>query len=114
MTDKQLLTALGTGLFILVLFCFIARAILRPHREPASRVAWVVVMIALPVVGIVAYVLLGETNIGRRRKARMREVLARMPDVTHAPGATAASLQPDLPDQYIPIFRVGHSINGFE
>ena len=42
----------------------------RPHREPASRVAWVVVILVLPIVGILAYVLLGETSIGRRRVAR--------------------------------------------
>ena len=35
----------------------------------------------LPVVGIVAYLLLGEVNIGRRRAARVREALARMPDI---------------------------------
>jgi cardiolipin synthase A/B len=112
MNDYQLLTALGTGLFFLLLLGFIARAILRPHRQPASRVAWVVVMVVLPVAGIVIYVLLGETSIGRRRRARMREVLARMPDV--APGATAASFQSEIPDRYVPLFRVGHSINGFE
>ena len=51
---------------------FVIRAMLRPHREPASRLAWVVVIIVAPVVGIVAYVLFGETNIGSRRIARVR------------------------------------------
>jgi cardiolipin synthase A/B len=114
MTEHQILAAIGTGLAFLVLLGFIARAILRPHREPASRIAWVVVMVALPVVGVVAYILLGETNIGRRRKARMHAVLARLPDVSNAPGAKAASFQPEIPERYIPLFRVGQSINGFE
>jgi cardiolipin synthase A/B len=114
MTDHQILATLGTGILFLVLLAFIARAILRPHRQPASRVAWVVVMVALPVVGIVAYVLLGETNIGRRRKARAREVLARLPDVAETPGATAAIFRPEVPDRYVPLFRVGHSVNSFE
>ncbi len=52
-----------------------------------------VVIIALPVVGIVAYLLLGETNIGRRRVRRMREVLAGLPDPAEAPGAKAAALR---------------------
>ncbi|HEX3151817.1 MAG TPA: cardiolipin synthase [Gemmataceae bacterium] len=114
MTDLQILSAIGTTLFILVLLCVIARAILRPHREPASRLAWIVVLIGLPVIGIAAYLLLGETSIGRRRKERMRAVLARMPELLQTPGAQAANLQPDLPDRYSPIFRVGQSINGFE
>src|SRR4051794_36299581 len=85
-TENIMLTALWTGLLFLIHLAFFARAILRPHREPASRVAWVVVMIALPVAGILAYILLGETNIGRRRAARSREVLARLADAADAPG----------------------------
>jgi cardiolipin synthase len=33
---------------------FVGRALLRPHREPASRLAWVVVIIVAPVVGMAA------------------------------------------------------------
>ena len=106
--------ALGTGLLFLALLGFIARAILRPHREPAARIAWVVVMVAVPVIGVVAYILLGETSIGRRRKARLLEALARLPDVAATPGTEAANLRPDIPQRYTALFRVGHSINGFE
>ena len=58
---------------------FVGRALLRPHREPASRLAWVVVIIVAPVVGMLAYVLFGETNIGRRRIARFKRAMARLP-----------------------------------
>lgn len=114
MTDSQVLTVLPASLFLVVHLGFIARAILRPHREPASRVAWVVVIAVLPVVGILAYLLLGETNIGRHRVVRMREVLARMPDMGEALGADAAHLQPEIPEHYAQLFRVGQSVNGFE
>src|SRR5262245_59027674 len=93
-TENHMSTLLWTGLVVLIHLLFIARAILRPHREPASRLAWVVVMLGLPVVGILAYLLLGETSIGRRRAARLREVLSRLPDVAETPGANAAPLQP--------------------
>jgi len=109
-----MITSLWIGFVLLVHLAFMARAVLRPHREPASRLAWVVVMIGLPVAGILAYLLLGETNIGRRRAARLREVLARLPDVSQTPGADAATLQPAVPDRYAPLFRAGHSVNGFE
>ncbi|MDW3116834.1 MAG: PLDc N-terminal domain-containing protein [Roseovarius pacificus] len=55
---------------------FIVRALLRPHREPSSRIAWVLVIIAIPAVGMSAYVLFGETNIGRRRVARYKAAIA--------------------------------------
>jgi cardiolipin synthase A/B len=114
MIDNPILAGLWTGLLFLVHIAFVARSILRPHREPTSRVAWVVVIMVLPVVGIVAYVLLGETSIGRRRVARKREVLALLPQPAEAPGATAAEFRPEILDQYAPLFRVGHTVNGFE
>ena len=57
-------------------------------------------IIALPVVGMVSYLLLGETNIGRRRMRRMREVLAGMPGVADAPGLDAPALQAQIPERY--------------
>ena len=114
MTESPILATLGALLLFLVHVGVIARVILRPHREPASRIAWIVVIITLPVIGIVAYLLLGETNIGRRRVRRMREVLATMPDVADAPGADAQTVQPQIPGRYIHLFRVGRSVNGFE
>lgn len=55
-----------------------ARAITRPGREPASRVAWITVIMCLPVVGVLAYLLLGETNIGRERVDRLRAAEAHL------------------------------------
>lgn len=57
---------------IIVQMALVALVLLRPHREPASRIAWIVVIVALPVVGIIAYLLLGETNIGRRPYFRIQ------------------------------------------
>jgi cardiolipin synthase A/B len=114
MTESEILAALWTGAFFLVHLGVIVRVILRPHRDPASRVAWIVVMIVLPVFGILAYILLGETSIGRRRTRRLREVLATMPDLTNTPGANSPNLQPKIPEAYAHLFRLGQSINGFE
>src|SRR4026207_1415558 len=114
MTKIQVITALWTGAFLLVHLGVMARVILRPHREPASRVAWIFVMIVLPVIGSVAFVLFGETNIGRRRVSRLCAVLAGMPDLTKAPGMDSPNLQPKIPETYAHLFRLGHSVNGFE
>src|SRR5437763_13216115 len=113
MTESQVLTALWTGAFLLVHLGVIARVILRPHREPASRVAWIVVMIVLPVIGILTYILLGESSIGRRRVSRLYAVLAVMPDLTKAPGMASPNLQPKIPETYAHLCRVGYSVNGF-
>jgi cardiolipin synthase len=114
MTKTEVLTTLWTGAFLLVHLGVIARVILRPHREPASRIAWIVFIVVLPVIGILTYILLGETNIGRRRVSRLCAVLATMPDLTKAPGMDSPNLQPKIPETYAHLFRLGYSVNGFE
>src|SRR5438309_2903995 len=57
----------------------IGRALLRPHREPASRLAWIIAILALPIAGVVLYLLLGETRISGPRRTRGKEINARLP-----------------------------------
>ena len=64
---------------ILAEIAVLARALLRPHREPASRLAWIIVIIALPLLGIVAYLMLGEIRISGRRRQHGRDIDARLP-----------------------------------
>jgi cardiolipin synthase len=56
-----------TAIVILVELAVLVRAILRPHREPASRLAWVIIIVVAPVIGTLAYLFLGETRVRRRR-----------------------------------------------
>ena len=101
-------------LHILVQVVFVVRVLLRPHREPAARIAWIVVIIGLPMLGILAYILWGETNIGRRRVERMWRVLSRLPDLADVAGADAANLRVDVPHRYAHLFQVGKTVNGFD
>jgi cardiolipin synthase len=102
------------ALHILTQIALIVRVLLRPHREPASRIAWIVVIVSLPVLGILAYLLLGEINIGRRRVARMRSILSRLPDPSAATGLDGGSAQSDRSSPYAHLFQVGKTINGFD
>jgi cardiolipin synthase len=101
-------------LHLLVQLAVVARALLRPHRQPASRIAWVVVILALPVVGILAYILFGEVNIGRRRVARLRKVIETMPEIPAPAPGDATNLEANVPERYAHLFRIGHSISGFD
>ena len=84
-------TAVEVGVVLLHL-AFMGRAILRPHRDPESRIAWVVAIAVLPIAGIGAYILFGETNIGRKRAERAAAALATMP-----PAIPATSLHASFP-----------------
>jgi cardiolipin synthase len=57
----------------------LARVLLRPHREPASRLAWIIVVVALPILGIIAYLILGEIRISGRRREHGRDIDASLP-----------------------------------
>jgi cardiolipin synthase len=91
----------------------IARILLRPHRDPASRIAWVVVVGVLPLMGMFAYLLLGEVNIGRRRVERLHAVLKRMPPIPLDTSGDAADFAAAVPERHRHLFWLGHSISGF-
>ncbi|WP_137177362.1 cardiolipin synthase [Roseomonas sp. AR75] len=101
---------LNLALHVALQGALILRALLRPHRDPASRIAWIVVILAVPILGMLAYLLLGETNIGRRRVARLRAVLAQLPDPARPPGDVPLAA---IPEAERPLFRVGQSISGY-
>ena len=101
-------------LHILLVGATFVRILLRPHREPASRIAWMVVVGTLPFFGVVAYLLLGETNIGRRNLKSMRRALGHFPGTPAANAIGAADPAAEVPSRYAQLFSVGHSISGFK
>jgi cardiolipin synthase A/B len=92
----------------------IVRILLRPHRDPASRIAWVVVVGLLPLWGILAYLLLGEVNIGRRRVERLHAILKRMPRIPGQAAGDTTEFAAAVPEHYRHLFWLGHSISGFD
>jgi cardiolipin synthase len=105
---------IAVALAALLELAVIARILLRPHRNPASRIAWVIVVGTLPLLGMIAYLLLGEVNIGRRRAQRLREVLARMPPVPRQADADTAAQAAAVPERCRHLFALGRSISGFD
>lgn len=71
--------AIGSGVVLVADAATIMRALLRPHREPASRLAWIIAVLALPIIGVLLYLLLGEARISAGRRDRGREINARLP-----------------------------------
>jgi cardiolipin synthase len=113
MSQESLIGAILLVLNISLQVVFVVRVLLRPHREPASRIAWVVVVVVVPLLGILAYLFFGETNIGRRRAARLRESIARLPGWSEAAAEGVMQLQEEIPQRYLHLFQAGQTINGF-
>ncbi len=69
----------------------LARAILRPHREPASRLAWVIIILVAPVVGMIAYLLVGETRVALIRRTTGADDMLPPPPVDEGVAARLAT-----------------------
>jgi cardiolipin synthase len=106
-------TLIGVIAHVVIVLSLIVRIMTRPHRDPASRIAWVAVIGAIPVIGILAYLLLGETNIGRRRFARMKKVILGMPAWPAISPGDEENAKAHVPERFQHLFRIGKSINGF-
>jgi cardiolipin synthase A/B len=105
--------AISLTIHTLLLIAVLVRVLLRPNREPASRMAWVIVVVTLPVIGIFTYLLFGEVNIGRRRIARMRAVTGSLSPEAEDAACDLSGIETTVPEHYQPLFKVGHSISGF-
>ncbi|MDE1567443.1 cardiolipin synthase [Aquabacter sp. P-9] len=90
---------------------FILRALLRPHREPAARFAWVLVIVLAPGIGVLAYVLFGEINLGRKRIERLKAAFDALPPAGEIAGPSA---EKEVPERHQPLFRVGRSVSQYE
>src|SRR4029450_13825369 len=97
-----------TGLLLVAEAAILLRAILRPHREPASRLAWVIVILIVPIVGVVAYLLLGEAGISRHRREKGREIDSRLP----RPEADASIAQSLAKGEYAGRVALARTIDG--
>ncbi|WP_200385936.1 cardiolipin synthase [Thiocapsa imhoffii] len=99
-------------LHTLILTLFVVRVLLRRNRQPASRIAWILVIIAFPIIGVLAYILFGEVNLGRRRAERMRRIVAQIPELAY--DSDRLLIPPEIPEIHRHLFRIGKSINGFD
>ena len=84
------------------------RALIRPHRQPASRLAWIIVIIIAPVVGMIAYLLIGEAWVSPARRARGREIDESLP----LPPADEASARSLAAGPHGAPFAYARSVNG--
>lgn len=106
----NVLALLGILIHLALQISFVSRALLRPHREPASRTAWILVILSMPAIGMLAYVLFGETSIGRTRLERYRKVV----DETRqkvAPALLTGRFDA-VGERHAHLFRIGQSVNG--
>lgn len=80
---KTLLLQLGVMAYFLIRLWLVVRVIQQQRRQSAA-IAWIAVLFALPVVGIIGYMLFGEINIGHQYRKRSLMVQKLLRDFANA------------------------------
>jgi cardiolipin synthase A/B len=97
--------AIEVGLVLSAIFA--AVTIVLERRRPTATLAWILALALLPVVGLVAYVLIGRRKARRSRRNRRRRTLH--PTEATADIAKLQSSPPDMPPQTTGLLRLAIS-----
>jgi cardiolipin synthase len=88
---------------------FVMLFILPANRKPSSATAWLLLMFALPFVGLLLFGLIGNPKLPRRRRAQQHTIddqIALAVSRARSDPAQAALLDPPIPPRYEPYVRL--------
>ncbi|WP_241232730.1 cardiolipin synthase [Paracoccus haematequi] len=91
-----------------VTLALIARVLIRPRLDPSVRLAWIMVIEAVPLVGILAYVLFGEVRMNQAEVQRMADVRDRLTNLRVPNPAVIA----EPPDYAQPVVAANAAVGG--
>ncbi len=98
----------------LAVIVFSTRILLRDDLSSAARLAWFLVMLFAPYIGVVIYLLFGEINLGRTVHRRHNEIFAKLRAMASGSmGNCDQNLKGNVETEYQTAFRAA-SVDGFE
>lgn len=86
----------------------VARVLLRPRVEPSIRLAWIMVIEAVPLIGIVAYLLFGEVRMRQADVQRMADARDRLTGLS----SQSALIAVEPPDAVRPVVAANTAVGG--
>lgn len=89
---------------------FIVRVLIRPRMDPSVRLAWIMVIEGIPVVGILAYLLFGEVRMKQADVQRMADIRDRLTGL-RLPSPFRLD---DPPERLRPIVAANASVGGMD
>ncbi|WP_367106153.1 cardiolipin synthase [uncultured Psychrobacter sp.] len=104
--------SLGLILHIILMIVMTLR-IVSVQRNIGVSIAWIAVLYTLPVVGLIAYILLGEPMIGRRYRQRIDEASLLMNNMATRERLIFDQGQDLIPEDYRGVSRIGTYKTGF-
>jgi cardiolipin synthase len=86
--------------------------VLRRQLAPGASVAWLGIVFLHPYIGLVLYMLVGESRLGPRRMERHRQIVAQFRDPKKHTAREAHQIRPDAPAAYQPMVLQAEKISG--
>jgi cardiolipin synthase len=86
--------------------------VLRRQFAPGASVAWLGIVFLHPYIGVLLYLLVGESRLGPRRAERHQEIVARFRDPKRNTQRAEHQANPDLPSSYRPMITQALKISG--
>lgn len=100
-------------LHIVIVFLFLLRILSRENMTASTRLAWFVVILVLPILGLIVYYLFGEVRLGSTNSLKAKNVYSdlqnRFREVLTIDGQSDSTPDP----LYAPAFAYASSMNGF-
>ena len=100
-------------LHVLIVTGFSLRILLREYLSPPARLAWFIVLIAVPYVGAVGYFLFGEADLGRKARQASAEIHESLRQRAEFVFRETAPIRSMINALWLPAFSYAASINGF-
>lgn len=86
--------------------------VLRRQFAPGASVAWLGIVFLHPYIGLVLYMLVGESRLGPRRTQRHRDIMARFRDPERNAGRAPHQTTPNALPSYQPMILQAEKISG--
>ena len=91
-----------------VVLAVTARVLIRPRLDPSVRLAWIMVVEALPVVGILTYLLFGEVRLNQAEVQRMADMRDRLTNLREPDHQVTA----EPPHYALPVVAANAAVGG--
>ena len=104
----DVMVVLGAALVVLdYVIKFLALGVLPNNKKPSSAMAWLILILIVPLAGFVVFLVLGRTSLGRGRLARQREADAAIRAATEMLPSTTVSEPAYLPSMATLNYNLG-------
>ena len=104
----------GLGLILhIILIVVLTLRIVSVQRNIGVAIAWIAMLFTLPIVGLIAYILVGEPTIGSRYRKRVQQARQLMNDMAQRERLVFDQGQELLPDHYRGVSQMGTRWTGF-